>query len=144
MTTIYKICEHKLWSDAERDGVFGGTAVDYADGYIHFSTAAQAAATAGKHFAGMTGLVIVAVDAEALGARAEMGALARRRGVSPSLREAAAHRGALGQADAARRRRPAHAAAVGGVEARSTAASGARAAQAPSPTVRIWMDFALF
>jgi uncharacterized protein (DUF952 family) len=67
MTTIYKICEQTMWSDAERDGVFGGSAVDYADGYIHFSTAAQVAATAGKHFAGMSGLVIVAVDAEALG-----------------------------------------------------------------------------
>jgi uncharacterized protein (DUF952 family) len=67
MTTIYKICEHKQWSDAKRDGVFRGSAVDYADGYIHFSTAAQAGATAGKHFAGMIGLVIVAVDADALG-----------------------------------------------------------------------------
>ena len=63
MTTIYKICEHKQWSDAERESVFRGSAVDYAHGYIHFSTAAQVAATAGKHFAGMTGLVIVAVDA---------------------------------------------------------------------------------
>ena len=69
MTTIYKICEHKQWSDAERDGAFRGSAVDYADGYIHFSTAAQVAATAGKHFAGMTGLVIVAVDAQALDAK---------------------------------------------------------------------------
>ena len=67
MTTIYKICEHRQWSDAEHDGEFRGSAVDYADGYIHFSTAAQVAATAGTHFAGMTGLVIVAVDAEALG-----------------------------------------------------------------------------
>jgi uncharacterized protein (DUF952 family) len=67
MTTIYKICEHEMWKQAERDGVFGGSAVDHADGYIHFSTAAQAAATAAKHFAGMTGLVIVAVDTDALG-----------------------------------------------------------------------------
>jgi uncharacterized protein (DUF952 family) len=67
MTTIYKICEHEMWAQAERDGVFGGSAVDHADGYIHFSTAAQAAATAANHFAGMAGLVIVAVDADALG-----------------------------------------------------------------------------
>jgi uncharacterized protein (DUF952 family) len=67
MTTIYKICEQKMWRDAERDGVFFGSAVDYADGYIHFSTAGQVPSTAGKHFAGMTGLVIVAVDAQALG-----------------------------------------------------------------------------
>src|SRR5580704_16730856 len=68
MTTIYKICEHKQWSDAEREGLFRGSAVDFADGYIHFSTAAQAAATAAKHFAGMSGLVIAAVAAEDLGA----------------------------------------------------------------------------
>jgi uncharacterized protein (DUF952 family) len=68
MTTIYKICETAQWALAERDGAFRGSAVDYADGYIHFSTAAQVAATAAKHFAGMSGLVLVAVAADALGA----------------------------------------------------------------------------
>jgi uncharacterized protein (DUF952 family) len=67
LTTIYKICEEKVWRDAERDGAFFGSAVDYADGFIHFSSAAQVAATAGRHFTGMSGLVLVAVDAEALG-----------------------------------------------------------------------------
>jgi uncharacterized protein (DUF952 family) len=68
MTTIYKICEAPQWAQAEREGEYRGSAVDYADGYIHFSTAAQVAATAAKHFAGMTGLVMVAVAAEDLGA----------------------------------------------------------------------------
>jgi uncharacterized protein (DUF952 family) len=67
MTTIYKICEEKMWRDAERDGAFFGSAVDYADGFIHFSSAAQVAGTAGRHFTGMSGLVLVAVDGEALG-----------------------------------------------------------------------------
>jgi uncharacterized protein (DUF952 family) len=67
MTTIYKICEEKMWRDAERDGAFFGSAVDYADGFIHFSSAAQVAGTAGRHFTGMSGLVLVAVDAETLG-----------------------------------------------------------------------------
>jgi uncharacterized protein (DUF952 family) len=67
MTTIYKICEKGQWAQAEREGVFGGSAVDYADGYIHFSTADQVAATAAKHFAAMSGLVLVAVDADELG-----------------------------------------------------------------------------
>ena len=67
MTTVYKICEEKMWRDAERDGAFFGSAVDYADGFIHFSSAAQVAGTAGRHFTGMSGLVLVAVDAEALG-----------------------------------------------------------------------------
>ena len=69
MTTIYKICEHKQWSDAERDGVYSGSAVDFADGYIHFSTAAQAAETAAKWFAGQRDLVLVAIDGDALGPR---------------------------------------------------------------------------
>ena len=65
---IYKICEAALWRAAERAGVFGGAPVDLADGYIHFSTASQVAETVARHFAGMTDLVLVAVDAEALGA----------------------------------------------------------------------------
>jgi uncharacterized protein (DUF952 family) len=67
MTTIYKICEEKMWRDAEREGAFFGSAVDYADGFIHFSNAAQVPGTAGRHFTGMSGLVLIAVDAEALG-----------------------------------------------------------------------------
>jgi uncharacterized protein (DUF952 family) len=67
MTTIYKICETAQWAEAERDGEFRGSEVDFADGYIHFSTAAQLADTAAKHFAGMSGVVLVAVGAEDLG-----------------------------------------------------------------------------
>lgn len=64
---IYKICAAALWQSAERAGVFGGAAVDLADGYIHFSTAEQVAETAAKHFAGQDDLVLVAIDARALG-----------------------------------------------------------------------------
>ena len=67
MTTIYKICEETMWRDAERGGAFLGSAVDYADGFIHLSSAAQVPGTAGRHFTAMAGLVLVAVDAEALG-----------------------------------------------------------------------------
>ncbi len=66
-TTIYKICEASLWRDAERARVFHGASVDARDGFIHFSTAAQVAETAAKHFAGATDLLLVAVDAAALG-----------------------------------------------------------------------------
>ena len=48
--------------------MFGGAPVDLADGYIHFSTAGQVAETAARHFAGRTDLILVAVEAEALGA----------------------------------------------------------------------------
>jgi uncharacterized protein (DUF952 family) len=66
-TTIYKICPAALWRDAEHDGVLRGAPVDLADGYIHFSTGAQVADTAARHFAGQDDLVLVAVDADALG-----------------------------------------------------------------------------
>jgi uncharacterized protein (DUF952 family) len=67
MPLIYKICPRTLWQEAERDGVFRGARVDRADGYIHFSTAEQVRETAAKHFAGQADLVLVAVEAGALG-----------------------------------------------------------------------------
>jgi uncharacterized protein (DUF952 family) len=65
---IYKILRTAEWEAAEREGVFRGAGIDLADGYIHFSTAEQAAETAAKHFGGQADLVLVAVDAETLGA----------------------------------------------------------------------------
>ena len=67
MTLVFKILAADEWRAAERDGAFAGAAVDRADGYIHFSTAAQAAETAAKWFAGREGLTLVAVEADALG-----------------------------------------------------------------------------
>jgi uncharacterized protein (DUF952 family) len=69
MTTIYKICTAAEWREAEREGRYRGSAVDARDGFIHFSTAEQAAETAAKHFAGQRGLMLIAVDADVLGAR---------------------------------------------------------------------------
>ena len=66
-TTIYKICESGLWREAERTGVFHGAAVDGRDGFIHFSTAAQVQETATRHFAGAADLLLIEVDADALG-----------------------------------------------------------------------------
>ena len=68
MTLIYKICPEPLWREAERAGAFAGARVDRRDGFIHFSTAAQLGETAARHFAGQNDLLVVAVDAEALGA----------------------------------------------------------------------------
>jgi uncharacterized protein (DUF952 family) len=67
MTLIYKISPRGAWREAEAAGVFTGAPVDLADGYIHFSTAAQARETAAKHFAGQADLILAAVDAKALG-----------------------------------------------------------------------------
>jgi uncharacterized protein (DUF952 family) len=64
---VYKIAPRDLWEAAERAGRFDGAPVDAADGYIHFSTAAQAKETAARHFAGQDDLLLVAVDEAALG-----------------------------------------------------------------------------
>jgi uncharacterized protein (DUF952 family) len=66
---IYKIVPDRLWRDAVAKGSFGGSPVDVADGFIHFSTASQVRETAAKHFAGVPDLVIVAVSAADLGAQ---------------------------------------------------------------------------
>jgi uncharacterized protein (DUF952 family) len=66
-TTIYKICENALWREAERAGLFRGAPVDARDGFIHFSTAAQVRETAARHFAGAADLMLIAVEASALG-----------------------------------------------------------------------------
>ena len=65
---IFKLVATGEWRDAESAGAFDGAEIDRADGYIHLSTAAQAAETAAKWFAGREDLTLVAVDPEALGA----------------------------------------------------------------------------
>ncbi|MEP7116631.1 MAG: DUF952 domain-containing protein [Acidobacteriota bacterium] len=65
---VYKIVPAATWRQAEAAGVFAGAGVDLSDGYIHFSTAAQVRDTAAKHYAGQHDLVLVAVNADGLGA----------------------------------------------------------------------------
>jgi uncharacterized protein (DUF952 family) len=64
---IYKICPASAWREAERQGVYRGSADDVRDGFIHFSTASQVAGTAKKHFFGQAALFLIEVDADALG-----------------------------------------------------------------------------
>ena len=64
---IYKVLKRTIWSAAEAVGQFEGVSIDLSDGYIHFSTGEQLVETVEKHFAGQTDLVLVVVDAEALG-----------------------------------------------------------------------------
>jgi len=64
---IYKILRRAEWIAAKTAGRFEGSGVDLKDGFIHFSTAAQAPETARRHFAGQDRLVVLAVDAERLG-----------------------------------------------------------------------------
>ena len=64
---IYKILRAPEWEAFTAAGSTRGAPVDLADGYIHFSTAAQAPETAAKYFAGVDGLILVAVEVAGLG-----------------------------------------------------------------------------
>ena len=64
---IFHMCTRAEWQAAEAEGVYAGSSQDTADGFIHFSTRDQIAASAAKHRAGQPGLVLLTVDANALG-----------------------------------------------------------------------------
>ncbi len=64
---ILKIFRRPEWDAFRAAGETAGAPIDLADGYIHFSTPAQAAETAAKHFAQESDLVLVACDPAALG-----------------------------------------------------------------------------
>jgi len=66
-TLIYHMCKRAEWGAAQARGRYEGSSQDRADGYIHFSTAAQVAVSAAKHRAGQDGLVLLAVEVAALG-----------------------------------------------------------------------------
>ena len=64
MQILYKIIDADSWAKAEAHGVFSGAAIDLHDGYIHLSTSAQAKETARLHFAGVSNLLLIAIDQE--------------------------------------------------------------------------------
>ena len=64
---IYKIFRGAEWAELNTKRETFGAPIDLQDGYIHFSTALQAAETAAKHFAGVTDLWLAAIDETKLG-----------------------------------------------------------------------------
>lgn len=68
MSRIYKILPRTAWLEAQTQARFTGAAIDLADGYIHFSTGAQAQETARRHFQGVADLVVLEIEAADLGA----------------------------------------------------------------------------
>ena len=64
---IYKIIHRDDWDAARACGRYTGSADDRRDGFIHFSTASQMRVTAARHFAGQSGLMLLALDAAVLG-----------------------------------------------------------------------------
>lgn len=59
---VYKIASKADWQAASAVGELAGTPDDLADGYIHFSTAAQLPETLAKHYRGQSGLVLASID----------------------------------------------------------------------------------
>jgi len=64
---IFKILRRPEWDILSEAGQTRGAPVDVADGYVHFSTAAQVVETVAKHFARESDLVLLAVDTDTLG-----------------------------------------------------------------------------
>ena len=64
---IFKIFRAAEWAAFDAAGETVGAPIDVADGYIHFSTAAQVAETAAKHFSDEDGLWLLALEDTALG-----------------------------------------------------------------------------
>lgn len=63
---IYKIVPRAEWE--AQGGDYHGSAHDRADGFLHFSTAAQLPETLRLYYAGQDELMLVAADTAALGA----------------------------------------------------------------------------
>ncbi len=64
---VYKIFRADEWAELRTNKETAGAPVDLVDGFVHFSTIAQAPDTAAKHFAGEDDLMLLAVDADKLG-----------------------------------------------------------------------------
>jgi uncharacterized protein (DUF952 family) len=64
---IYHMCLRQEWELAVQSGAYPGSSQDRADGFIHFSTAAQLPESARRHRMGQAGLVLLAVDPHVLG-----------------------------------------------------------------------------
>jgi uncharacterized protein (DUF952 family) len=64
-TLIYHICRREEWEAAGAD--YDGSSQDRADGFIHFSARDQVEASAAKHRTGQRGLLLLEVEASALG-----------------------------------------------------------------------------
>ncbi|KQY29437.1 dihydroorotate dehydrogenase [Caulobacter sp. Root487D2Y] len=67
MSKIYKILPKAEWDAARAAGAFAGSAVDLADGFIHFSGPDTAQRTAELYFKDQAGLMLLTVEADDLG-----------------------------------------------------------------------------
>ena len=69
---IFHITGSEAWSAARTEGVYRAPSLE-TEGFIHFSYAPQLAGTAALHYAGVTGLIVLAVEEAGLDIRVEGG-----------------------------------------------------------------------
>jgi uncharacterized protein (DUF952 family) len=81
---IFHMCRRDEWDAAEARGAYSGSSQDQQDGFIHFSTAEQLAASARRHRAGQPNIVLLAADPALLGEALKWQA-SRRRALFPHL-----------------------------------------------------------
>jgi len=62
MTWVYKIADVSDWRSARDAGIYGGSVIDAADGYIHLSTGKQLSETARRHYRGRSDLIVARID----------------------------------------------------------------------------------
>ncbi len=65
-TLIYHLIRRTDWQAALAERVYGGTADDLRDGFLHFSTASQVAESAARHRAGVPDLLLIGIEPKTL------------------------------------------------------------------------------
>lgn len=65
---VFKILHEDEWQAAQAARAYTGSVDDKRDGFIHLSTSAQLAGTLARHFSDATGLMLVALESDSLGA----------------------------------------------------------------------------
>ena len=80
---VYKILTAEQWQSMQAMGRFEGSADDERDGFIHLSAKEQVAGTLARHFAGKPDLMLLTVDADAVGAAIAVIDVECRHGRSP-------------------------------------------------------------
>ena len=59
---IYKLILSAEWETSKKEGIYKGSALDQADGYMHCSTSDQIQGTLDKFFTGQTDVVLLTID----------------------------------------------------------------------------------
>lgn len=64
---LYHLCPRPAWEAAQAAGVYDGGRGSEPDGFIHLSTGGQVIESAAFHFAGAADLILLTIEAGALG-----------------------------------------------------------------------------